>query len=506
MQTNFSPEQLKDPSIREVDGILRSCVHCGFCTATCPTFVLLGDERDSPRGRIYLMKDMLEKDRPATEQDVRHIDRCLSCLACMTTCPSDVHYMHLVDHARAHIERTYDRPLADRLVRSVLAAVLPYPRRFRVALLLARLGRPLASLVLPSARKRTDVGGDEAHRSSGPGRLPALVNRGRTVAPTTSLTGRLGAMLSLAPNTLPRSRPVRRPAVYAPEGGDRVRRVAILSGCAQSVLAPSINEAAIRVLNRAGVEVVVPRGEGCCGALVHHMGKERAAHADAKANIDAWWREIEGDGLDAIAITTSGCGTTIKDYGFMLRDDPDYADKAARVSSLAHGYLGAPHRGRSGTCRAPPRGPSCLPQRVLHAARPENYPRTESAPSGCRLFREGCARGAPVLRICRHLQHHAAGDRDAAEGPQAREYRPYRGRSRGNGKHRLHDPAFHRCASGRPYRGASGLGARWPSACGSVELADRGGRHSPGLMRHPGRRCEGVSTRENRSSPTTDGS
>ena len=298
MQTSFTAEQLADPDIRVADGILRKCVHCGFCTATCPTFVLLGDERDSPRGRIYLIKDMLEKGRPANAADVRHIDRCLSCLACMTTCPSGVHYMHLVDQARAYIERTYDRPWHDKAMRALLAAILPYPRRFRAVVGLARLGKPFAGAL----------------------RAPPVA--------------RLGAMLALAPARLPAADDPPRPALYAAAGARR-KRVTLLTGCAQSVLAPSINQAAIRLLNRAGVEVVLAAGEGCCGALVHHMGREAASHAQAKANIDAWTREIDGDGLDAIVITTSGCGTTVKDYGFMLREDAAYAQTAARVSALA---------------------------------------------------------------------------------------------------------------------------------------------------------------------------
>jgi len=340
MQTHFTPEQLSDPDIYEADKILRACVHCGFCTATCPTFVLLGDERDSPRGRIYIIKDMLEKDRPATVDDVRHIDRCLSCLACMTTCPSGVHYMHLVDHARAHIEETYRRPLGDRIVRSVLAAVLPYPGRFRVAVTLARIGRPFASLVLPTGQRPVAKAAapsrleKESRVLKGSATLPSSVNSARTSAPAPTLLGRLGAMLDLAPARVPPARRLPRPAVF-PAEGPRVRRVALLTGCAQSVLAPPINEAAIRVLNRSGVEVVLPKGEGCCGALVHHMGKESQALAEARTNVDAWWAEMEGEGLDAIAITTSGCGTTIKDYGFMLREDPAYAHKAAQVSAIA---------------------------------------------------------------------------------------------------------------------------------------------------------------------------
>jgi glycolate dehydrogenase iron-sulfur subunit len=295
LQTNFRPEQLVDPHMKSSERILRSCVHCGFCTATCPTYVLLGDELDSPRGRIYLMKEMLESGKPATPEVVKHIDRCLSCLACMTTCPSGVHYMHLVDHGRAYIEATYTRPWHDRLMRALIAHVLPHRDRFRAALTLARFTRPLVPLLrhLPFVGKR------------------------------------LGAMLNLAPRaTLPQVEvPNLRPA------GDRKGRVALLSGCAQPVLAPHINAAAIRVLTRRGIEVVLPPDEGCCGALVHHMGRETEALAFARRNIDAWTAEIER-GLDAIVITASGCGTTIKDYGFMFRDDPAYAAKAARVSRL----------------------------------------------------------------------------------------------------------------------------------------------------------------------------
>jgi glycolate oxidase iron-sulfur subunit len=299
MQTTFTLAQLADPHVAESEKILRKCVHCGFCTATCPTYVTLGNELDSPRGRIYLIKDMLENGRPADREIVTHIDRCLSCLSCMTTCPSGVNYMHLVDHARAHIEQTYRRPLVDRLMRQVLAFTLPYPRRFRTALSLAKFGRPFAGLLAG---------------------VPAL-------RPLT-------AMLKLAPVSVPAASPVSRPGRHAATGEKR-GRVALLTGCAQSVLEPGINEATVRLLNRLGIEVVVPEGEGCCGALVHHMGKEEASLAAARNNVDAWTRQIEQGGLDAIVITASGCGTTIKDYGFMLRLDPAYADKAARVSGLA---------------------------------------------------------------------------------------------------------------------------------------------------------------------------
>ena len=300
MQTNFPPELLADPHMRASEKILRSCVHCGFCTATCPTYLLLGDELDSPRGRIYLIKDMLENQKPASAEVVTHIDRCLSCLSCMTTCPSGVHYGHLVDHARAYIEETYRRPLLDRALRGALALILPSPRLFRLALLAAKAGRPLAPVLA---------------------RLPKLGQK-------------LAAMLALAPRQLPKRRAVG-PQAFAAQNGRAKQRVALLTGCAQSVLTPETNAAAIELLTRFGIEVVLAEGEGCCGSLVHHMGHEARALQQARANIDAWMREIEGRGLDAVLITASGCGTTVKDYGFMLRDDPAYAEKAARVSALA---------------------------------------------------------------------------------------------------------------------------------------------------------------------------
>ena len=299
MQTNFSAEQLADSGVAEAEKILRKCVHCGFCIATCPTYVTLGNELDSPRGRIYLIKDMLENGRPADAEIVKHIDRCLSCLACMTTCPSGVHYMHLVDHARAHIEKTYKRPFFNRLNRWLLALVLPYPARFRASVHLARLARPLA-LVFKM--------------------LPGLKP--------------VGAMLDLAPKKLAPSSSRIAFGSHPPEG-ERKGRIAILGGCAQPVLEPQTNAAATRLLNRLGIEVVAPRGEGCCGSLVHHMGREEQALDAARRNVDVWTREIDNGGLDAIIITASGCGTTIKDYGYMLRDDPAYAQKAAKVSELA---------------------------------------------------------------------------------------------------------------------------------------------------------------------------
>ena len=293
MQTRFTAEQLQDPVIARSNKILRTCVHCGFCTATCPTYQVLGDELDSPRGRIYLIKDMLENGRKADARTVKHIDRCLSCLACMTTCPSGVDYMHLVDHARAHIEATYRRPLTDRALRWVLAAVLPYPMRFRLALAAAKLVKPFRRLV-PDARLR--------------------------------------AMLDMVPRKIPAVSRNDDPQVFAAQGTRRLR-VALMTGCAQKALNTDINDATIRLLTRLGCDVVVADGAGCCGALAHHMGKTTASHAFAAANIRAFQREA-AQGLDAIVINTSGCGTTVKDYGRMFLDDP-LAAEAAQVAGLA---------------------------------------------------------------------------------------------------------------------------------------------------------------------------
>ena len=294
MQTNFTEAQLRDAGTNRANQILRSCVHCGFCTATCPTYQVLGDELDSPRGRIYLIKDMLENERVPDAKTVKHIDRCLSCLSCMSTCPSGVHYMHLVDHARAYIEKHYQRPWHDRALRWTLSQILPYPTRFRLALLAAKIVRPFRGLI-PDARLR--------------------------------------AMLDMVPRHIP---PVSRnddPQSFAPEV-QRKKRVALMTGCAQKALNTDINDATIRLLRRLGCEVVVAGGAGCCGALTHHMGREDDSHKAAAANINAWMAEVRGEGLDAIVINTSGCGTTVKDYGHMFRNDPRAAD-AAKVSELA---------------------------------------------------------------------------------------------------------------------------------------------------------------------------
>lgn len=294
MQTNFTAEQLSDPSTARSNEILRSCVHCGFCTATCPTYKILGDELDSPRGRIYLIKDMLENNRVPDTKTVTHIDRCLSCLSCMTTCPSGVHYMHLVDHAREYIEEHYRRPLPERALRWVLAKILPYPGRFRLALRAAKLAKPLRGM-MPDARLR--------------------------------------AMLDMAPKSVPPVSPNDSAQVFSAEGTAQ-KRVALLTGCAQRALNTDINDATIRLLRRHGCEVVIPQGIGCCGALTHHMGKSDESHAFAAANIRALMAEINGRGLDYVVINTSGCGTTVKDYGHMFRNSA-MADDAAKVAAIS---------------------------------------------------------------------------------------------------------------------------------------------------------------------------
>jgi len=304
MKTEFSLAQLADPDIAEADKILRKCVHCGFCTATCPTYVLLGDELDSPRGRIYLIREMLEKNRPPTKEVVKHIDRCLSCLACMTTCPSGVHYMHLVDQARVRIEREFERPLLERWLRAALAFVLPRSDLFRASMILARPLRPLMAL------------------------FPAQ----QAASASPSLMRRIRAMLALAPSRLPPAGPAA--GTVFPPLGKRRGRVALLQGCAQQVLAPGINQAAINLLTRHGIEVVLVKDEQCCGALTHHLGRDDDALARARANVTAWLAEAERGGLDAILVTTSGCGTVIKDYGYMLREEADFAAGAAKVSDL----------------------------------------------------------------------------------------------------------------------------------------------------------------------------
>jgi glycolate oxidase iron-sulfur subunit len=303
MQTNFTKKQLQDSNISSADGILRKCVHCGFCNATCPTYQIVGDELDGPRGRIYLIKDMLENDKPANEKVAKHIDRCLSCYACMTTCPSGVNYMHLVDHARNHIEKTFVRPFFDRLIRNLLSKILPSPTLFRMAGYSARLFYPFRFL------------------------FPKKIKN----------------ILKYMPNSFPASRQENK-EIYSPIG-KTYARVALLTGCVQRVISPQINDATIDILNRHGVEVIVPKKVDCCGSLNHHLGKEELAHKSFINNINSWFKWYEEKNLDAILVTTSGCGTTLKDYGYIFRDHPDkeLRRKAKMVSSLAKDvteYLG----------------------------------------------------------------------------------------------------------------------------------------------------------------------
>ena len=290
MQSFFTPDQLADPDIATSEAVIRKCVHCGFCLATCPTYVLLGDESDSPRGRIYMIKDMLEGAKKPTAEVVKHVDRCLSCLACETTCPSGVSYRRLIDHGRRHIEEHYDRPWPQKALRTLLAWVLPHRVRFSAALALGRLAAP--------------------------------------VTPRTSLAPSLVALLDLAARRLGTpSRKPGKPHIENPRG-----RVAMLRGCAEPVLSPQIQAAAERLLALAGYEVVRVSGEGCCGALTHHLGQDAAALTMARRNIDAWCAQLDL-GLTAIVVTASGCGSVIADYGHLLRSDPLYAAKAARVSA-----------------------------------------------------------------------------------------------------------------------------------------------------------------------------
>ena len=303
MQTNFTKKQLQDSNISSADGILRKCVHCGFCNATCPTYQIVGDELDGPRGRIYLIKDMLENDKPANEKITKHIDRCLSCYSCMTTCPSGVNYMHLVDHARNHIEKTFTRPFFDRFIRSLLSKILPSPTLFRMAGYSARLFYPFRFL------------------------FPKKIKN----------------MLKYMPNSFPASKQENK-EIY-PSAGKTYARVTLLTGCVQRVISPQINDATIDILNRHGVEVIVPKQVDCCGSLNHHLGKEDLAHKSFINNINSWFKWYEEKNLDAILVTTSGCGTTLKDYGYIFRDHPDkeLRKKAKIVSSLAKDvteYLG----------------------------------------------------------------------------------------------------------------------------------------------------------------------
>ena len=292
MQTSFTEKQLKNKDNKSSEEILRKCVHCGMCNATCPTYEVLGDELDGPRGRIYLIKDMLENNKPANKKITKHIDRCLSCYACMTTCPSGVNYMHLIDHGRNHVEETYKRPFFDRLMRSLLSFTLPNPRIFLILTVITKIIKPF-SFILPKFLKNS---------------------------------------LSLMPDKIP-SRKIKEQKVYT-ASGKTIARVALLIGCVQRVISPEINDSTIRLLNRHGVEVVVLPKIDCCGSLNHHLGKKESAHKAFVKNINLWHDEYLKNGLDAIISNTSGCGTTLKDYGFIFRNDKELKKKAKKISDL----------------------------------------------------------------------------------------------------------------------------------------------------------------------------
>jgi glycolate oxidase iron-sulfur subunit len=293
MRTNFSEKQLQDPHLREAEQAIRTCVHCGFCLPQCPTYVELGDELDSPRGRIYLMQEMLEGDKVPSPETVKHVDRCLSCLACQSGCPSGVNYMHLVDEARAHIEETYVRPLPERALRGMLGWLLPRPNAFGLSLRLARIARPVADLMPKMLRPLVDAAPD--------GPIGNALERNRTVAAQ----------------------------------GPRRARVGLLIGCVQQAIGPEINEATIRILTRHGCEVVILHEAHCCGAINHHLGQAEETRERVKHNIAVWERELGRGGLDAIIANASGCGTMLKDYGFVLADDPDWVERGARIARLS---------------------------------------------------------------------------------------------------------------------------------------------------------------------------
>ena len=293
METHFSKKQLQDKDNKSSEKIFRKCVHCGFCNATCPTYNLLGEALDGPRGRIYIIKDMIENDKSPNEKIVKHIDRCLSCYSCMTTCPSGVNYMHLIDHARNYIEKKYTRPFADRFIRGFLSRVIPNSFNFKVISKLTLLLKPFR-LFFPRKIKN---------------------------------------MIMLMPTSFPK-KTLPKMVVYKTDKKKPVARVALLTGCVQKVISPQINEATIRLLNRHGIEVVVPRGIECCGSLNHHLGKSSVAKKNFINNILIWYDEYLNNGLDAIISNTSGCGTTLKDYGYIFRSDNVLKKKAKKISEL----------------------------------------------------------------------------------------------------------------------------------------------------------------------------
>ena len=293
MQTSFTEKQLENKENKSSESILRKCVDCGMCNATCPTYGISGDELEGPRGRIYLIKDMLENNKPANKKITQHIDSCLSCYACMTTCPSGVNYMHLIDHGRNHVEETYKRPFIDRIFRNILSFVLPRPKVFLSLAILTKFIKPISFL------------------------MPEFLRNS----------------LKLMPDKIP-SKKIKTQKTYSPQNGKIISRVALLTGCVQRVISPEINEATIRLLNRHNVEVVVMPDIDCCGSLNHHLGKKDKAENSFVKNIKSWHNEYLANGLDAIISNTSGCGTTLKDYGHIFRNDKELKKQAKKISEL----------------------------------------------------------------------------------------------------------------------------------------------------------------------------
>ena len=293
MQTSFTEKQLENKENKTSETILRKCVHCGMCNATCPTYGINGDELEGPRGRIYLIKDMLENNKPANKKIAQHIDSCLSCYSCMTTCPSGVNYMHLIDHGRNYVEETYKRPLIERTFRNILSFVLPRPKVFLTLAILTKFIKPF-SFLMPRFLKNS---------------------------------------LNLMPDKIP-SKKIKTQKIYSPLNGKKISRVALLIGCVQRVISPEINEATIRLLNRHNVEVVVMPDIECCGSLNHHLGKKEKAKVSFVKNIESWHEEYLLNGLDAIISNTSGCGTTLKDYGHIFKNDKEMKKKAKKISEL----------------------------------------------------------------------------------------------------------------------------------------------------------------------------
>tara|TARA_Y100000590_G_scaffold469127_1_gene655009 strand:+ start:1345 stop:2640 length:1296 start_codon:yes stop_codon:yes gene_type:complete len=294
MQTNFSESQLKNKDNHSAEKIFKKCVHCGMCNATCPTFKILGDELDGPRGRIYLIQDMLENEKKPTANVVKHIDRCLSCYSCMTTCPAGVNYMHLIDHGRKYIEQNYERPFFDKFLRSFLSKVLSNTEYFKIVSIFSKITKPF-SFILPNKIKD---------------------------------------MINLMPDSFPK-KTLKYKEIYKAKTKKKIARVALLTGCVQKEISPQINEATIRILNRHGVEVITPKKIKCCGSLSHHLGKNDDAYKNFKNNIITWYDEYLDGNLDAILSNTSGCGTTLKDYGFIFRNDKELKKKAKKISELS---------------------------------------------------------------------------------------------------------------------------------------------------------------------------